>query len=354
MNNINSNNNEEESNVNSTFSQRLKQIRQLYESRLILQADELLKDLIKPNEVIDYEGLTNGEDFQSVEQLRFRINKEAKETRSLINDFEDYDTWTCVHKDSSIAAYYRHEDGQPLHSVKVEGLLDAPLVNVACALQEWDYYTFWAPFVESITPLEDKTHRKILHIKASKLPFFVKMLICPRDIVMLGYTSDVTTPETGARWIMSMRDAKKEDLPPGTEIPAELPGHVRASMNFAGIETNLRPDGKCFMRFMGNIDPKMPLVPNALVVFCLKCIAPYSFNMLKQATSPNESNGELMSLYAKRMKERPQLYDEITECIAKCLEREKAGLELKEPTTDLPNVASEISVGYDSASSSKS
>jgi hypothetical protein len=92
---------------------------------------------------------------------------------SLTHRFLD---WTKVKESNGVTTYYRHEEGSPMHSIKLEGtkfnstfdqrilwgIIDAPLFNVLAVIYETELYGQWWPLL-SVRFHFQWAHREHLH-----------------------------------------------------------------------------------------------------------------------------------------------------------------------------------------------
>ena len=64
---------------------------------------------------------------------------------ALKKQFASKSSWKHVQSKDGIDTYYRQVPGKNIHSLRVEGLVDAPLPYVLALLYEADLYHKWVP-----------------------------------------------------------------------------------------------------------------------------------------------------------------------------------------------------------------
>ena len=62
-------------------------------------------------------------------------------------DSLDSEGWT-VHVDEgeAVKVLYKPREGSALHTLRMEGIVDAPLINIFSVLNETDLFTLWIPY----------------------------------------------------------------------------------------------------------------------------------------------------------------------------------------------------------------
>jgi len=76
-----------------------------------------------------------------------KLRKESEEVQQLLNDFNSYNGWILTRDADGIKTFYKHEDPNPIHSIRLEGMIDCPLLNILSVVYEVDLYTGWWPLV---------------------------------------------------------------------------------------------------------------------------------------------------------------------------------------------------------------
>ena len=76
------------------------------------------------------------------------LESEIVEVEQVLGLMEGDDGWTLVKESERMKTWYRHVDGNPVHSIKIDALLNVPLFNLLSIINEVDLYVDWIPFLK--------------------------------------------------------------------------------------------------------------------------------------------------------------------------------------------------------------
>lgn len=75
--------------------------------------------------------------------------------------------WVLVRETDRTKTWYKNEEGNPIHSIKIEGIINSPLFNVLAVFNEDQLYTEWIPFLKEANKIKQVSlYRKIVHMKS--------------------------------------------------------------------------------------------------------------------------------------------------------------------------------------------
>ena len=226
-------------------------------------------------------------------------------TMEIINDNEG---WT---KDSSsskkISVQYKTFDGDNTVTVKLEGIMTAPLLNLCGLCYEVDLFRTWVPLCKGSDKLGQisRTQQIVKNRYSFPVPF-----VKDREILMYGY--GVNALNTEHKCIMAV-GRSVEGIFKGIQIPERQKGCVRGISPITGATFTPMPEGKVFFRFVTNFDPKMK-VPYKILNWFSRKFAKGMFKMIekkanKMAGSEHERRQNSADPLAR------QFYDRINEAI---------------------------------------
>lgn len=115
-------------------------------------------------------------------------------------------------------------------------------------------------------------------------------------------TEEEPVPETVALSLEEILDAEtKAKLPPINKK------FVRVEMRIGGFLLTPISKEKTKLSLLWNVDPKLDMIPSALVNWGLKHVALFAISLLKQHAKAIDTDDK--SPYIKRMQEKPDVYD---------------------------------------------
>ncbi len=71
---------------------------------------------------------------------------------STLRDINQPLGWTLVRETDGVKTHYRHEDSTPVHSIKMEGVINSPALNIMAIMNEHSLYDTWIPLLKAHSP----------------------------------------------------------------------------------------------------------------------------------------------------------------------------------------------------------
>lgn len=262
--------------------EQLNQAIELYNSDKLLQCARAIKQAKESKDKGVQERLKSDE-FR-------KILNDVKEldhfTRSLDND----DGWTLSYDGTKTKVWYRKEKGNATHTMRISGLIRAPLLNLAALLYEADLYSELLWFIQKSEILAEPTQLR----RAAHFRLFSPWPLYPREVAVYGFAVDGLDEDNCI--LVYSRSLKDSD---NIKSPEVSPKVVRANILFSGYE--LKPDtpSTTHVRFIFNVDPLLPYVPPALINWASRTLCRWSLYAMESRART------LPPAYAKRQNERP-------------------------------------------------
>ncbi len=226
-----------------------------------------------------------------LESDEFRaIRAEVAELRHFTTSLDNDDGWTLSYDGAKTKVWYRKERGNATHTMRISGLIRAPLLNLAALLYEADLYSELLWFIQSSDILAEPSRLR----RAAHFRLFAPWPLHPREVTVYGFAVD-GLDEDGCVLVYS-RSLKDTD---GIPVPKVSAKAVRANILFSGYE--LRPDtpSTTHVRFIFNVDPLLPYIPPALINWASRTLCRWSLYAMESRART------LPPAYAKRQSERP-------------------------------------------------
>lgn len=85
---------------------------------------------------------------EHIKSFTSKLENERNEAWLLIHNLEDLTDWNLVHRQDGLKTYYKNEPSSPIHSLRVEGILNCNLLNILAVIIESDLYKNWVPFLK--------------------------------------------------------------------------------------------------------------------------------------------------------------------------------------------------------------
>ena len=182
-----------------------------------------------------------------------------------LNIINDQNGWI---RDSSsnkkVTVMYKYFEGDDAVTIKVEGLMNAPLLNLCGLCYEVDLFHTWVPLMKRSDKLAQISRTKQISRNLYSFPLpFVKN----RELLMYGY--GVNALNTKHKCIMAVGKTV-EGLFKGVQIPEIAKGCIRAISPISGATFTPVGENKVFFRFVSNFDPKMKVPYSILNWFSRK------------------------------------------------------------------------------------
>lgn len=204
---------------------------------------------------------------------------------------------------------YDDENAAGIHSIRIQGTIQAPLLHVAALLYESDLYSslFWYVSSSQILPLvEDESNengdsnyglKRAVHITTlPPWPLF------RRDVTLYAYAVDALQSHNCVIVISSSISRLSTISPIVSHIPNPQPRVTRAIIHDSGfVMTPISPTATkaCFTY---HIDPKLEFIPLSVINWASRTMCRWSIRVLESKAR----NLEVVSpLHSRRLHQRP-------------------------------------------------
>eukprot|EP00164_Ancoracysta_twista_P011785 GFYU01018310.1.p1 GENE.GFYU01018310.1~~GFYU01018310.1.p1 ORF type:complete len:385 (-),score=119.91 GFYU01018310.1:109-1233(-) len=221
---------------------------------------------------------------------------------SAIDEVINHDTWNQV-RGPPTSMWYRHDEGSPLHSLKVERVIEAPLINILALFNEADLYSEIIPLLRiSRHVLQAGRTQKVVHIQTKLM-----WPIADRELLLYGQGINALD-ETDSIVIILL---PAEECPLEFEKPKEKKNVIRAELSIGCILLQPISENKTRFRVFMNQDPKIPLVPAWLLNWIIRTVVVVVVPMLESRAKKVEGTS-----HGKAIENNPQFYGWLREVIA--------------------------------------
>lgn len=253
-----------------------------YEDRL-LQCSRILADLDSKLRLSD-----PSEDASIQEELQRRLKSqfvqqvlaECAQVGALKKMLNEEENWTLSYDGTDTKVWYRREKDTATHTVRINGTIRAPLVNVAALLYESDLYQrlFWYVTSSKLLAVNHASAMK----RAAHIHSYVPWPLHDRDVTLFAFAVDALQDddnESGGTIIVSSRSVCETD--PVSDVPPPAPRVIRADFNTSGFELRPVSPTETHARFLYNCDPKIAFVPMTLVNWAARTLCRWSLRVLE-------------------------------------------------------------------------
>lgn len=292
-----------------TLEDQFNELKTLYHEDKLLHCSRILTDL---NSKLGLSDLSSDDTVQ--EELRKRltskfvqqIQTECTDVDALKEALNDKENWTLSYDGADTKVWYRRESGSATHSLRIEGTIRAPLINVAALLYESDLYNrlFW--YVTSSTQL--KTDHPSAWKRATHIRIHAPWPLSDRDVTLFAYAVDALQykgNDSDGTILVSSRSVRETD--PVSDVPPPPPRTIRADFKTSGFELRPVTPKETHARFLFNCDPKIMFVPTSVINWVARTFCRWSLRIL-EARACNLS--EVSHEYAERL-ETASVYDTV-------------------------------------------
>lgn len=76
-----------------------------------------------------------------------RIEKEYKQSMKIYDEMISEKDWEVQGDSDGIKSFFKHEENSPVYSIKFEGEVDYPMLNLLSIFYEIDLYPKWCPYM---------------------------------------------------------------------------------------------------------------------------------------------------------------------------------------------------------------
>jgi len=176
--------------------------------------------------------------------------------------------WITEKANDQVVVKYKYIPNTELISIKIEGVVDCPLINLLTLIYETELYNLWVPFLSQAEQL------KIIH-RASKVAYLRLGLPYPlsdREVYLGGIGVD-RLDENGTILILA---GSIDDNPEFIEkhkiqkLDIGKSSTVKVDVKFAGFEITPLSENKCLMKGVANVNPRIGFLPTRVINWFLR------------------------------------------------------------------------------------
>jgi hypothetical protein len=160
----------------------------------------------------------------------------------------------------NVKVSYRMIPGRPTVSIRIEGIMKAPILNILSLVYETDLFHTWVPLCKRSEQIAkvSRTKQIIRNCYGVPIPF-----INNRECQVYGY--GVNALLTEYKQIMAVGRSVYGDAYKGFDLRQPFKGHTRAHVEIVGAALRPKPNGEVEFKFVSNFDPKIKAMPYKLL-----------------------------------------------------------------------------------------
>jgi hypothetical protein len=244
------------------------------------------------------------------------LESEITEIELVLRLMESSEGWNLVKESARMRTWYRNEEGNPIHSIKIEATLDAPLFNILAIINEVDLYVDWVPFLK----ISRETLVLSKYRRGAFFHFGLPWPLSDRDASIYAYGVDMLQDrnmmtvlvrsigegfgadgagQTGGIYAQQLLDA----------APASAAGAVRVDVRMSGgLLKPLSPTSTQLI-LIANANPQMAIIPYWLLNFVTKQLGGVLVSKLEGFAQDLDRNPT--SKFRQRIAEKPRIYADI-------------------------------------------
>eukprot|EP01101_Sappina_pedata_P001057 TRINITY_DN11170_c0_g1_i1.p1 TRINITY_DN11170_c0_g1~~TRINITY_DN11170_c0_g1_i1.p1 ORF type:complete len:395 (+),score=120.67 TRINITY_DN11170_c0_g1_i1:30-1214(+) len=244
------------------------------------------------------------EDYKSHSKSFAELDQQIVDINNLLGMINNTEDFEVMHEDDKWKTSLKKDTSGGIKSFRVEGIIDAPLVNVSALFSEVDLFPSWVPKVGSLGLLEVC---EIARLSKSSVVMFgaigMPWPMAPRAMNIVAFGAE----ELEKKGFVVIVSKSHEKFPEGYTAPS----HCKNANNVAMIIDGgaiLKPVSptQTFISSYFMVNPNISYLPSSFVNFGLKHFAHLGFVMLGRKAETIEG-----SEYEKRIKDKPELYQDI-------------------------------------------
>jgi hypothetical protein len=186
----------------------------------------------------------------------------GEEAERFHKEFESTEGWKCVcqgSKPSDISVWIRHEPGNVLHTLRVEGELDAPTEFLLVLMNEITLFNLWLPFIGGSRELAYPSRCE--RYAWAKIWSPAPMVVHHRDVCLYARAID-GLDEDGCVLVLLH---SFEDGDGGIAHPDLESRTTRIAVKFGALELFPTAQGRTRVRAIALVDPKIHVLPGWLI-----------------------------------------------------------------------------------------
>ncbi|GAB5373483.1 hypothetical protein AAMO2058_001755600 [Amorphochlora amoebiformis] len=236
-----------------------------------------------------------------VHEIR-RKHEKMTETRALVLDEKGWET--VVDNHDGISTFHRQEPDTPVHSIKVVGLIDAPIQHMLSLIIEADLIPTFIDYVKlEVRQLVIKSvYHQLLYQKV-----YLPWPLDNRDVVVEAQGFDLLD-EHGEIIVYGQSVDSFADVP----IPPVQGRLMRLQIHLAGARIRPLTMTKVELTGVVNVDFKV-FLPTWAVNWLARNLAYYAFVQFREKASSTKGNGP----HHQRVVEKKDLYAQVMRPVVK-------------------------------------
>lgn len=265
---------------------KLETVKELFKSDKLFQASRLLADIqasIKATRDSDSSSTTDAESARKaadvLKKAPFpRILSECNEVHAFRKSLRSTDGWILSYDGTNTKVWYRRETTTSSHTIRIEGQIRAPLINVAALIYEIDLCEklLWYVTSACMLPSNDPDTSSVLR-RAAHLQLYAPWPLYKRDLAVYGFLTDGLDEDDCI--VVVSRSIKETDP---VEIPAPSSSRiVRVNMHRSGFELTPLGPGLTKASFLYNVNPHLSLAPMPLINWAARFMCRWSLRILE-------------------------------------------------------------------------
>ena len=229
----------------------------------------------------------------------------ASRVERLVALLREPSTWAVQKEDSHLRVYYNHDADSQHHQIRAETIVAAPMRNAVAVLNEVDLFTHWMPAFRFPLRMRlstaDTLHHMTVFEQLARLEFDFPWPFQPRDAVVHIRAVDCLDEYRSFAVLVDC------DVPAELEqlVPAVADGVVRMTVR-AQLLVSFVSNSLSAVRIVIDVDPRIDVVPLALISFVTKTAAPIVFNKFCAVAGALRGTE-----HERRMEENGTFYDRI-------------------------------------------
>jgi hypothetical protein len=226
---------------------------------LALYADDKLLEAARLEKVLaDKFPKVHSESYEELKPLRIA----GENAERFHREFESTEGWSCVRQGSGpsdISVWIRHEPDNLLHTLRVEGELDAPTEFLLVLMNEITLFNLWLPFIGGSRELAMPSRCERYAWAKIWSPF--PALVHHRDVCLYARAIDGLDEDGCVLVLLNSFD----DGVDGVAQPDLEPRTTRVSLKFGTVELFPTAQGRTRVRVIALVDPKINVLPGWLI-----------------------------------------------------------------------------------------
>lgn len=186
--------------------------------------------------------------------------------------------WTLSYDGAETKVWYKREEGTASHSIRIKGMIRAPLINIAALLYESDLYKqlFWYITESNNIPVVHESDFK----RAAHITVYVPWPLNDRDVALYAIAVDALDDD-GSVTVVSRSICDNDPIQNGNLPPPPLARVTRAHFHNSGFELRPQSPGITAAHFLYNVDPRLNFIPMPLINWGARTMCRWSLRMLE-------------------------------------------------------------------------